>query len=92
MGSGDDLPGGGVVVVAEVVRDDGAAADEVVVLVEQETGPGELTGCAVPMVSPGHSAGLPGAAGLARAPNILPASLIPLDKRVGRLGVQALQY
>ncbi len=59
MGGGDDLPGGGVVIVAEVLCDDGAAADKVVVLVEQETGPGELTGCAVPMVSPRHSAGLP---------------------------------
>jgi len=90
VGGGDDLPGGGVVVVAEVVRDDGAAAHKVVVLVEQETCPGELSGCAVSVVSPRHAAGLPGAACLARAPHILPAALSPRDEGIGGLGVEAL--
>ena len=65
VGGGDDLPGGGIVVVAEVVRDDGTAAHKVIVLVEQETCPGELPGCAVSVVSPRYAAGLPGAACLA---------------------------
>eukprot|EP00091_Calanus_sinicus_P004394 TRINITY_DN14679_c0_g1_i7.p1 TRINITY_DN14679_c0_g1~~TRINITY_DN14679_c0_g1_i7.p1 ORF type:complete len:171 (-),score=48.14 TRINITY_DN14679_c0_g1_i7:498-1010(-) len=43
MSSGDHLPGSSVVVVAEVIRDDGTAANEVIVLVEQKTGPGELS-------------------------------------------------
>ena len=43
MSSCDDLPGGRIVVVAEVVRDDGAGADKVIVLVEEDTGPGELS-------------------------------------------------
>ena len=91
MGGSDDLPGGGVVAVAEVVRDDGAAADEVIVLVEQQTGPGELPGLAVPvLVSPGPG-GLPGAAHLARAPHVLVAALVPGDKLVvSGLGVEAL--
>ena len=91
VGGSDDLPGGGVVVVAEVIRDDGAAAHEVIVLVEQQTGPGELPRGAVPVLTPRHPAGLPGAAGLTRAPHVLPAALSPLDKRVGGLGVQALE-
>jgi len=90
VGGSDDLPGGGVVVVAEVVRDDGAAADEVIVLVEQQTGPGELPRGAVTMITTCHPAGLPGAACLTGAPHILPTALSPLDKCVGRLGVQAL--
>eukprot|EP00091_Calanus_sinicus_P023393 TRINITY_DN7871_c0_g1_i1.p2 TRINITY_DN7871_c0_g1~~TRINITY_DN7871_c0_g1_i1.p2 ORF type:complete len:101 (-),score=35.83 TRINITY_DN7871_c0_g1_i1:145-447(-) len=43
MSSGDHLPGSSVVVVAEVIGDDGTAANEVIVLVEQKTGPGELS-------------------------------------------------
>ena len=91
MRRSDDFPGGPGVVVAEVVRDDGAAAHEVVVLVEQQTGPGELPGLAVPvLVSPGPG-GLPGAAHLARAPHVLVAALVPGDKLVvSGLGVEAL--
>ena len=43
MSSSDDFPSWSGVVVAEVVGDDGAGADKVVVLVEEETGPGELS-------------------------------------------------
>ena len=44
MGSGDNLPCASSIVVAAVVGNDSTAADEVVVLVENEAGPGELTG------------------------------------------------
>ena len=43
MSSSDHLPGSSVVVVAEVIRDDGTAANEVIVLVQQKTGPRELS-------------------------------------------------
>ena len=43
VGGSDDLPCASSVVVAAVVRDDRTASDEVVVLVEDKTGPGELS-------------------------------------------------
>jgi len=43
MGSSKNLSGGDIVVVAGVVRDDGAGSDKVVVLVEEDTGPWELS-------------------------------------------------
>ena len=43
MSGSDDLPCASSVVVAAVVRDDRTASNEVVVLVEDKTGPGELS-------------------------------------------------
>jgi len=43
VSSSENLPGGDIVVVGGVVGDDGAGADKVVVLVEEDTGPWELS-------------------------------------------------
>merc|ERR1719312_1268478 len=43
MSSGDNLPSGHVIVVGGVIWDDSAGAEEVIVLVEEDTGPGELS-------------------------------------------------
>ena len=43
MSSSDNLPSGHIIVVGGVIWYDSAGAEEVIVLVEENTGPGELT-------------------------------------------------
>lgn len=85
MGGGDDLPGRSAVVVTEVVGDERAGADEVVVLVEEETGPGELSRSRSTVTQVPEEGLLPGAALLGAASHVLRAALGPghvLDSRV----------
>merc|ERR1719400_2942646 len=84
VGSGDNLPCASSIVVAAVVGNDSTAADEVVVLVENEAGPGELTGARLAVLeATSWCWEVPCSALLARIHNLLVAAVSDTFELVG---------
>ena len=87
VGSSDNLPCASSIVVAAVVGNDSTAADEVVVLVENEAGPGELTGTRLAMLEATRRCWeVPCSALLARIHNLFVAAISDTFESINLVG------